>query len=641
MKRDKLYELINHLSQSSDWIPASILAEKLHTTTRTIRNYVKQINSTIEGQIFIIGSRDGYKWQGGNGDVLGVYSALDSTPDSAVERIRFLMRQLTYSDTVCADRSLTIEVLCEKLFISENTLMQDVEEIRKILKEYDISLHINKGVFSLSGKETDKRRLIYDRMQQQKKDPILSFRYLVYAFPDLNIDRFNNFLSQILYENGLEADGYHVYNLLLYVILQFYRITGGHTVAAEEVKIPNIRRYPDYNAAICFSKIMEEEFSCSFSQEEKHYLTMLFISLCHHHGDIPDFHEDKIELADGLIRHLKTHDFIIIDEAVLKKELINFLSRTIIRNKYKISSENPFEESLKTELSETYDAAAWIMSEFVGIEDIQITQSDLSYLTLLLERSLNNKRAFVRPVNTILICPDFYGLTSDLLKKLKVHFADQLKIEHVMRTCDIEDLPPAELYISLLPSLKLKNLVMISPSFKAEDIFNIQQKLLQIRKEKMIENISSYILENTSDSFFETKCSFKNQEEALDHISDELLKKNVVDESFIQQIKKRERIDASDYHKIIAIPHASLKTIEKDLIYIIISQKPIPWGNSQVNFIFYIISRRDHSKKMLNFCNDIIRLSEDPKITKKILSCNDYSSFISCIQDLDNGKRNQ
>lgn len=62
MKKDNLNQLKNLLSHAGGWMSASELASLLHVSSKTIRNYVKELNE--KENLAIETSAKGYRLQG-------------------------------------------------------------------------------------------------------------------------------------------------------------------------------------------------------------------------------------------------------------------------------------------------------------------------------------------------------------------------------------------------------------------------------------------------------------------------------------------------------------------------------------------------------------------------------------------------
>ncbi|MCL2293253.1 MAG: helix-turn-helix domain-containing protein, partial [Spirochaetes bacterium] len=60
--KDNKAKLLKYLQKIEDWVSADELAIRLNLTSRTIRHYVSEINSSNQGgQALILSSRNGYR----------------------------------------------------------------------------------------------------------------------------------------------------------------------------------------------------------------------------------------------------------------------------------------------------------------------------------------------------------------------------------------------------------------------------------------------------------------------------------------------------------------------------------------------------------------------------------------------------
>ena len=97
---------------------------------------------------------------------------------------------------------------------------------------------------------------------------------------------------------------------------------------------------------------------------------------------------------------------------------------------------------------------------------------------------------------------------------------------------------------------------------------------------------------------------------------------------------KREGIDSTSYHHLIAVPHAITSNVRKNAIYVLISEKPIPWDRRKVNMVVLIAMERQLNDDFELFLDVLIRLFESKTNMKLLLETNDYKSFLEKLEKI-------
>ncbi len=115
MKTSKKELFLNFIKTQHDWIDSSTLANYLNVSTRSIRKYVNEINSTGE---FILSSKKGYKVNLNNNCQTKVDSSENISPDN---RLNLILKEL-----IVNSNGINIFDLSEELFVSPATIEGDI-----------------------------------------------------------------------------------------------------------------------------------------------------------------------------------------------------------------------------------------------------------------------------------------------------------------------------------------------------------------------------------------------------------------------------------------------------------------------------------------------------------------------------------
>lgn len=160
-------EILNIILNTDGYVTGNELVKLCNVSIRTIRIDIKKINELLEEYIVKINSsvKKGYYLTDADKELLKEndiirsvwdYEYIEQVPNTPTERQRYILLKLTMKEY------LSIEELVDKLYISTSSINNDINSIKKWLKEnLNLSLNysLNKGI-KLNCSERDKRNII-------------------------------------------------------------------------------------------------------------------------------------------------------------------------------------------------------------------------------------------------------------------------------------------------------------------------------------------------------------------------------------------------------------------------------------------------------------------------------------------------
>lgn len=635
MKKNNLYMLYQYISSSNDWHSADELASYLHTTNRTIRNYIQEINQCSPENHLILSSHKGYCWNKG----ISHYMLPDSimpifekrmpvTPD---ERYWHIIRKIIIE-------KVHIDSLIDTLMISDRTIDTDIQKIREIAKSYNLRLRKRKDSLFFFGKESDIRLLSFRCILETSRQEFLPYDFIVYAFPEYKCDEINTMLSNILSKYGLKTHAYIQHDLLLLVILQYRQIDCGMSITSSECPIPALENYYDFTIACELAEALENHSGNSYNLWEREYLATLlisntetpYISKC---DLIPNF----MPLRNLTVSCLQMAGYALhadLSEDAFVDYLACYFQRLLVRQTMHLTSRDLLFQSLKNSHPLIQDVSAWILLYLSKQYNIKIERSEVSFLTkILCDFMLQTGYSPDISVNCTLICPSFGNYPAELVHTLEQHLGNAVTIQTIVDSLDIDNMDNSSvLYLSVLPVPNIQHVVNISLYPRAVDFRHIYTQIHKIKmhlySEQFYDCLKIYLTEDT----FEVVTSLPSKTDILQHMCKKLLKLGYVNEHFKEWIIKREEIDRSVFCNNISIPHVSDKSVYRNFIYLIISQHPISWEDNLLNIICMIGTKENHIKEMQLSYDLAIKVFSFYRNVNALLNAYDLDSFMEILK---------
>jgi Transcriptional antiterminator len=634
MKKDNQQLLIKHLSNAKDWISADELASYLHISSRTIRNYIIEINESNNTQPLILSSKNGYRLNPNATSSGKFYNTEISLPKTPYERHYYIIRKLLNQ------KDVSISDLTDALFISERTLEVDLLELSSLIKKYDLKIRRNKDYIQLKGNELNKRKLCIYVIKYTEDSKLSSFNFLKYTFPEFDITTICTIAKKYIYENGLDVNGFLFYDFLLILIIQIFRMQNGNYIEEDLCFFDNIQQYPDYQAALDIIKDLKEEFDYNFNQGELYFLCTTLICTTDYSNTSPllttaSFKNTYNKLQNAL--KLAEHHFnccLIQEEFLLK--LTHHFQRIQIRSSFNFFSSNPAFFDIRNKHPFLYEVATHIVDRVQGNQEAAMNPEEIDFIAFQLGCFLKEHSVFEPCVSGVLVCPSYYNITNTIINEIKSNTSNQLELTEIYDTLDIEKLADnlysSKLIISVIPIENLPNAITISPFLSSNDLHIINNKIYSLKYTMYLQELKQYLDKYLPVDFFEVNHYFKNSEDAIHYLCEKLVTNNYVDEGYEYNVLKREEMSSTSFFNIVALPHSCMLNAHKSAIQIIINNRPMLWKDEHINVIVMIVISDKDSYNFHIIYELFARIFSDSKIVKQILMVKDLDSFMDIFQ---------
>lgn len=633
MKKDNIRKLYTYLASSEGWVTASELASYLHTTPRTISNYVQRINADSACGNLILSSSKGYRWQPAELNDALPYTLEHVQPVTPDDRITYILRNLLYRNTV------HISPLLSALSISQRTLETDMIRIKGILEPYRLRLHMRQESFYLSGNECDRRRLIVTCILRTGQAEFLTLEYIKKCFPDMDVTHIHSLLCTTLGSFSLTADSYHLYFLLLYVVLQLTQIKKNSVVDHDEFDFPSgMKDCRDWEAAVSFTSALSENYH--FSPEEKLYLTSLFLSFAM--PSIPNYPvsahlwDNWNPIAWNCLKIAEQYLSIDCSQDHFPDSLTHFFIRMQIRQKMHLGIPHLLTPSVRQIHPLLLDISANMLLYTDSRMPLDAPDQETGFLALFLADFIYTKYPFESKVSCTLISPFGQNLTKKLADDLDHRLGNSLYINHIVTTIDVDHLPAdSDLTISLIPLEYLPHTVIISPLPKSEDYRLVRHEIQRIKRERDRILLQAYFTAYLLPEYFQVNQHFSSQKEVIHSICRHLKERNAVDETFEKALLQREAMDSTAFNNMIALPHACLSGVKKNTLCIVSNQEALPWGNSQVNIIILIAIQEDLLIDFINVYGLLVKIFSNSKNALALKKADTYDHLLEALQAVE------
>ncbi|MFR1948540.1 MAG: BglG family transcription antiterminator, partial [Roseburia hominis] len=330
-------------------------------------------------------------------------------------------------------------------------------------------------------------------------------------------------------------------------------------------------------------------------------------------------------------------DDLMEDETFCYK-FAGHLKNLLMRLRSGYSAKNMLTESIRESCPLTFECAIGIADIIEQEYGLQMDMSETAYLALHIGDRLESRLEEKEKISCLVIFPQYYHVANRLLEKIEKEFKDELLISFAYETLP-EEKPEAELIISTVPirGADKEQFVLISPFCNQKDILAIKERVQKIKGLRSNRKLQGRLKHVLNQKYFVKNPTFGSAEEAITYMTKRLIEDGMAAEDFTEKVLDREKQASTAFGKI-ALPH-SLKMMGKSTgIFVIISEKPIPWHTQYVNVVLLLcISERD---RMLfyDIFDNLISLFVEEKYVQEIAKCKDYTEFENLMLEYVGGK---
>lgn len=584
-----------------EYMNSDAIAKLLGLSSKTIRSHIKVINemSHAYGFSIIIKRSKGYQLYIIEEGLFNYFLNERFLKDENLNfnnqdsRFRYIMKKLLLDN-----HYTKLESLSEHMYVSVGTLKNDMNEIRKILSQYEIEVvsRPNYGM-KIIGKEFQIRYAIAQFL--------LNHQHVNIGLTETDIKSVKLHLVNLLSKYKIEIPEVKLDNLVTHINITIVRIRNALMIEQQfqidDQPLPEeLRMF--FDDIIHF---IEKRFDLTLPDKEMDYLYIHFVTtgIMNEVTNIP---ENK--MIQTMIRHMLNHiqRIFYLDlttDTTLEKNLYLHLCTSINRYKYKMNIRNPMLNEIKQNYPFAFDIGL-VASKMIEKDlKVQISESEIGYLALHFEMALNRIETDKGKLNVILVCNS--GLTSSQLIKYKLmqNFGNQIQITEIIELYNIDkaNIDQSDLIISTVPINDTVDLpvLYVNPIVSQQDADKLQRYI-----DLKDSNHSSEMIE-----IIELKAQISSKEELLNHLKIQLQKRDLIHDGFLESVIEREKHASTAYGNLVAIPHPVMPLAKQSFIFIISMEKPIAWDEKEVQIVFCLGLKKNTTinlEKMYQNLTDII-----------------------------------
>lgn len=618
------------MNNQKDWIVGKDLAKLLNVSDRTIRNDIAAINEFYVDTMIESNIRKGYRIQGEK-----VKRFIEETkkeiPETGEERRWLILKTLVEHNQV------NIYQLADQMCISEFSLENDMNKIRKLLDNYQgLKVIRQSNMLQLSGGEREKRHLYEELISYKISGNLWNLNKVAENFMRFDLLKVKELLKDIFEEFHYQMNEVRIPTLLIHVGVILERNFACHFLKEDEEQQGKYGR-EEYEISRHFFEKIGARLSLQVREAE-----ICDFAIYLEHGKRKGYcEEEQLQgLASDLVQHIiveiREHFDIDFSEDCEFRLGLEVHTVSLLKRHYaNVEIDHTCLEEVKRKYPLIFEMGVWVCKIMEEHLNIIISENEISFIALHLG-SAYERANLRRKYRCLLICPHNQTVKDLCIQKIVNRFQNRMEIvgcmsyfeESLIREKNLDLILTTQPVAHAL-DIETTEISMFFAHTDEAAVFQTLNRLDQIRYRN---NFQFFILNLIREEFFTANMAVEEPEKIISDMCDKLYARGYVKENFKEGVLKRERLSPTSFFHGFAIPHnmSHQETIHSAISTAILKQ-PVQWGSYEVRFVLLLAiteENRNFLKIFFDWLDDIV---SNPEKFARLLEVQDYQSFVNTL----------
>ena len=624
--------MIRTISKSPKPVTCKQLASYLNVSTRTVINYINDINN-IYPEPVIISTPTGYVID--RTKTSGLLDKVNSVPDGYRERSFYICKQLLLGSV----KQLDAFDLSDEMYISYSLLKNDLQKMNQSFAYLNVKFIIKNNNVSISGTEKDKRKLMNHMLTQTQEANLLDIATLKQYFPVETVDTIQVVLDEVYQKTGYYLNDFSKINMLLHLLIMVIRILNGNTIHVDgglDIDT-DTESDSDYRLADILCDEIENRFQIELGSADKLQLYFLIKSNstlleAKTEETLASYVGNELLIQIKEIVSATEHRFCIrLDSSEFFVRFALHVSCMSVRSLNHIQIINPLKTSLRSSSPFLYDIAIYMIQQ-LRTKDIlkdSISEDEISFIVLHIGAEIERQNVTDSTISCVLMIPEYLNMGQTIARKIMRRFSDQITIKQTV-TLEASYLnPTCDLIISVIDKSITSDgqYVYVSPFLTSTDYAVISNAIDKIQIEKSLKYLrKNFDFYFSSSNFIIDHSKKMERDTAIDMLCNVLIENQLVTSEYRDNVQKRENAASTAYFDF-AIPHSVCLEATINTIGVLIAPGGIQWNNHLVYVVFMMAISPDSLNDFQMLYRILAQILTDTNVIQSIRNSESFEDF--------------
>lgn len=618
--KDNYAKLLLELEKRPNGVSGNQLADLLGVSTRSVRNYVKDLNNNyLQGAQIEASPERGYVLDG------QITSITETGQLEFEQRAFFILKYLMTTSEVT-----TYEVLAERLHYSSQTIRGDIYRIQELIAEEqrDVKLQviIFKGV-SLEGDELAIRSLLDSffnpnstTFEQLEREYNFYFQTWVTS---LAIHSLIETLRQQFTKRSIKATPELVKPIASYIVIANHRDQLGKNL---NQVLPEVQQL-SMDTLNYAQNLLEQGFQTVGGTAPDNVETWCFAWLLVSQQLLTDdlfLNGSNAEInpevtraiQESLVQLSKTYNQPFLHDAKLQTDLLLHVSRDMYPLEYQFYIENSYLHHIKTDYIMAYQYAADFANSLMEKLNLKVPDSEIGYYALHFASFLERNQQ--RNINIAVVYARRPVTGQMLARRIEEQFSN-VQVIAIVDTKHIAEIPKVALIVaSNEADIESEYpVVYVNDWMDSHDNHKVQLEISRIILQQILKG--SLLIHGT----------FKDKYELIKTVLHKM-----GNDSLYTDIIHREQLSSTETGNFAAIPHPMrVPDVTEFALGIVILDEPMKWDKEQVRLVIVVIPTHDQLSRYELVFKELQRVVTNNQLPNLLPNISSLDDFINLIAD--------
>lgn len=633
-KRRKI--IFDMLKSHPQGLNGEAISQQLGVSSRTIRSDIKALQDALEKYNIRIFSSPTKGYRFSQFEHLSsieheLFKDNMSNLETSKQRINYILYKLLAN--TLNDILITQNDLAEEMYISLSTLKIHLNEVKNILKKYDLKItqYKTKGI-KISGEETKLRYCIVDI-----KNIHLENEFFQDLIINIDINLLDDIIKKVLSERKLQLTDRSQKKLCMYIAIAIQRSRNNKTVVYPSSLTSKIENTFEYSVAKEIIENIYNQLNIDLSCSEVYYITQCLLA-SKKLIDVSESTNKKHvkKLVNIILKEI--HEKLSIDftnDEYLIDGLTLHLNIALTRIQFQMNIRNELLETIKNDYPLAFQMGVIAGKILEQYDNVKINENEIGYIALHFGAALsrNGIKENIQAKNIIIVCASGLGISMLLKAKIEEYFNNRLNIIKILPEYEITKkiIDKVDFILTTVPirDFSSEKVIKINRILQKDDIELIENKIFN-KNRNFIKEFSDLF---SRDNFYINK-KFKTKTECLEFLTNEAINKNLMSHFTKKSVFDREEISSTSIGDLTAIPHPIYSEKGKSFISILVLEKPVMWDEFLVQVIFLFNIEKKESNLWESIFFKLYKYIKEKKGINSILKHKSYDMFLKEILEM-------
>lgn len=622
---DRQYIIIKYLKENTTAASSAYLCDEIGISSRTLRYEISNINRSA-GCKLIRSNKEGYR--------------LDT--DLEIEKIFKNIKLDEYLDLskevtllLLENKEIQTYDIEEACFISQTVVNNIIKQICEPMRKFGLELIKTGPVCKVNGREFDKRRFLLELLFPNNCDLFEEASKKNTYFKSLSILESERIIMEIFCEMEMMPDDVYLKYIIASTAVCLQRFMNGHI---EKEKYDDVPLHKDSIAYHFEKELMQRvQNNLDIYLPEEEFQTLLRF----HMGAFREESYSKIQekmilknpMFETIVRQIVDDTFqhfnINADYEEFFNGLVLHIYYLLLRAKSSSFIKGGLTNSLKHTNPFVYEVSIYMAYLIEGEFNTTIPDEEIGLFAIYIGAVVLGAGELNTTCSAILVCPNYNNLREKLIKQIQSMFYKQIEIvKCVSDYSNIKSDDEYDFIISILGNiLTLRNVVIVSPIIGVREFQRVEAMVAVCYEKRMRNDLKGLLLKYLKQNLF-----FYNEDEAdgkeiLRFLCGRMKEDNIVDDSFLDLVLKREQMASTAFFNKFAIPHSINADANETKIAFYYREKPINWFGKEVNLVL-LLATKGYDKEFVKLYEMLFEMLMNKEMFFKLMRCKTYEELI-------------